>query len=463
MKRKIIASLLTLAIFVSPVLADAQAKAEETDRENLVLDSQSMEDAATEWLSDYIQSIHPTSLPALAGGICYFTYDVGNRRVGKIFDSSSVEYSYDEEGWLQKIVIGDSDEVNVEYEFGLSTRVSTIFYSGETFCLNYDSNGNVESLSWNGKVLLGYDYSSDFGGEITYVVEDLSTLPDSVLQIGTLNPFRYHGYMYDAETGYYFTGALYYDPVSDSFYQEELPEKVEQSRVTVNEIIDYVNDQTSYLMSLAGTGHGAPIAYSSGWYNSLSTEDIVARLLYGEAGTELNDIRAVSWVLLNRYEPNNPNFYNGSHTIRNIATKPWEFYSITAGTAVARCSDENALLANPGNLQRFSTCTWYACAVCKVVNYNNNSSTGVNWSSIVTKPSYITTQKYFMSYGTFVSNVNQGYNYLYYNYNNQPLIMNSVAIPGIQGNIIYKSTVINISNNYPGGTISGIYNIYYNS
>ena len=30
--------------------------------------------------------------------------------------------------------------------------------------------------------------------------------------IGTLNPFRYRGYVYDEETGLYYYGARYYEP-----------------------------------------------------------------------------------------------------------------------------------------------------------------------------------------------------------------------------------------------------------
>ncbi len=39
------------------------------------------------------------------------------------------------------------------------------------------------------------------------------TLTDSTSAgIGTLNPFRYRGYIYDAETGLYYCNSRYYDP-----------------------------------------------------------------------------------------------------------------------------------------------------------------------------------------------------------------------------------------------------------
>ena len=42
--------------------------------------------------------------------------------------------------------------------------------------------------------------------------------------IAFINPFRYRGYMYDAETGFYLTGTRYYDPVIGRFINADNPE-----------------------------------------------------------------------------------------------------------------------------------------------------------------------------------------------------------------------------------------------
>ena len=35
--------------------------------------------------------------------------------------------------------------------------------------------------------------------------------------LGAKNPFRYRGYYYDTETGYYYLNSRYYDPVTGRF------------------------------------------------------------------------------------------------------------------------------------------------------------------------------------------------------------------------------------------------------
>jgi len=62
----------------------------------------------------------------------------------------------------------------------------------------YDANGNLKA-----------EYIYDAWGNCTVTVD--------VDSIGTLNPIRYRGYYYDAETGFYATGIRYYDPAVGRF------------------------------------------------------------------------------------------------------------------------------------------------------------------------------------------------------------------------------------------------------
>ena len=45
----------------------------------------------------------------------------------------------------------------------------------------------------------------------------MSTTDITSIKIGTLNPFCYRRYCYDAETGLYYLGSRYYDPVIGRF------------------------------------------------------------------------------------------------------------------------------------------------------------------------------------------------------------------------------------------------------
>ena len=89
----------------------------------------------------------------------------------------------------------------------------------------YDADGNPYGFSYNGTA---YYYVKNLQGDVEAIVNsggtivvryyydawgnilDVSgTLADT---IGEANPIRYRGYVYDAETGYYYLNSRYYDP-----------------------------------------------------------------------------------------------------------------------------------------------------------------------------------------------------------------------------------------------------------
>ncbi|MBQ9833179.1 MAG: RHS repeat-associated core domain-containing protein, partial [Clostridia bacterium] len=90
---------------------------------------------------------------------------------------------------------------------------------------SYDSLGNVIAVNFNGTY---YYYIRNLQGDIigildsnmNYVVEYsydtwgklISTTGSLASTLGTLNPFRYRGYVYDTETGLYYVSSRYYDP-----------------------------------------------------------------------------------------------------------------------------------------------------------------------------------------------------------------------------------------------------------
>ena len=45
--------------------------------------------------------------------------------------------------------------------------------------------------------------------------------------IGTLNPFRYRGYVYDEETGFYYVSSRYYDPEVGRWINADDPEIID--------------------------------------------------------------------------------------------------------------------------------------------------------------------------------------------------------------------------------------------
>ena len=77
----------------------------------------------------------------------------------------------------------------------------------------YGHGGNVEGiLDAGGNLLVRYTY--DAWGNFT---ESVNTSDPGALAALALNPFRYRGYVYDYETGFYYLQSRYYDPETGRF------------------------------------------------------------------------------------------------------------------------------------------------------------------------------------------------------------------------------------------------------
>ena len=81
-----------------------------------------------------------------------------------------------------------------------------------TYYYLFDLQGNVTALvRSNGNLIATYEY--DAWGR-PYGVKDANG--DSITSethVARLNPYRYRGYYYDEETGFYYCGSRYYDPI----------------------------------------------------------------------------------------------------------------------------------------------------------------------------------------------------------------------------------------------------------
>ena len=135
--------------------------------------------------------------------------------------TNNVSYSYDEHGIrTQKTVNG----IATNYNYHGSALISQVT-GNDTLLFSYDAAGNVAAVNYNGTY---YYYVRNgqndiirlIDGESNTVVEytydswgtPLSTTGTLASTLGAQNPFRYRGYVYDAETGFYYVSSRYYDP-----------------------------------------------------------------------------------------------------------------------------------------------------------------------------------------------------------------------------------------------------------
>ena len=124
----------------------------------------------------------------------------------------------------------DAEHVRRELDFTYySTRICKVIW---TIYYAYDASGSVIGMEYNGAK---YWYDKNLQGDIVGIRNSTGTLVAQYVydawgnhrqitdgsgndvsadtsHIANINPFRYRGYYYDVETGWYYLNARYYDP-----------------------------------------------------------------------------------------------------------------------------------------------------------------------------------------------------------------------------------------------------------
>ena len=144
--------------------------------------------------------------------------------------ANSYVYSYDENGIRTRKTIGST--VTDYYYNGtllMGTVKTTTNSDGSTTTsklrFSYDADGKVVAVNYNGNY---YYYLRNAQSDIVKLIDKtgatvveyrydswgklLSTSGSLASTLGKNNPFRYRGYVYDEETGFYYVSSRYYDP-----------------------------------------------------------------------------------------------------------------------------------------------------------------------------------------------------------------------------------------------------------
>ena len=147
-----------------------------------------------------------------------FTWTAGRRLSGVTDGESSYTYAYDGDGnRISKTVNGVTTEfVYVDGKLlGLKKGQDKLqfLYDETDTAYGFIHNGTPYYYDKNlqGDIIGIYDRNGSRVATYTY---DVWGLPEFISDnaLATLNPLRYRGYFYDDETGFYLTGARYYDP-----------------------------------------------------------------------------------------------------------------------------------------------------------------------------------------------------------------------------------------------------------
>ena len=140
--------------------------------------------------------------------IASYEYDASGLRISKTTTSGgNVYYVYDENS---NLIFEKHSDYTLAFYYdgnGIRTHFTKKSDSGfETYYYRYNLQGDIIALLNNaGTVVAEYNYTA-YGKPI-----------GTVSEIGNLNPFRYRGYYYDTETGFYYLQSRYYDPYTCRF------------------------------------------------------------------------------------------------------------------------------------------------------------------------------------------------------------------------------------------------------
>ena len=164
-----------------------------------------------------------------------FSYDATGRRLSK----NSIKFYYDSEGTLLKQSNG------LEFFYGADGLVA-IKYGGLPYLCRKDMLGNILALlDSSGNVVVQYKY--DAWGNHTVTDANGNAITDAN-HIGNLNPFRYRGYYFDCETGFYFLQSRYYDPEVGRFLNMDSIEYANPESVNGINLYSYcINDPVNYI------------------------------------------------------------------------------------------------------------------------------------------------------------------------------------------------------------------------
>ena len=144
-------------------------------------------------------------------GTATYTYDMNGLRTTKTVGGTTTNYFY-----------------NNTVLMGLTTGTTYLLFS-------YDAAGLVQAVNYNGTY---YYYLRNGQGDIVKIIDgsgntvveysydswgkQLSCTGTLATTLGTLNPFRYRGYVYDEETGFYYLKSRYYDPETCRFISADV-------------------------------------------------------------------------------------------------------------------------------------------------------------------------------------------------------------------------------------------------
>ena len=147
-----------------------------------------------------------------------YGYDSDSVRTTKTVNGVKYTYAY-LNGQLMYETRGDAKFYYSYDANGILYNVRYTLTDGGTeysYYYTHNSRGDIIGI-YNGAGELKAHYEYDTWGNVISITDNNGNAITNPNHIGNLNPFRYRGYYYDTESGFYYLMSRYYDPVTHRF------------------------------------------------------------------------------------------------------------------------------------------------------------------------------------------------------------------------------------------------------
>ena len=217
-----------------------------------------------------------------------FTWESGRRLASVIVDGTELSFTYNDEGIRTSKTVGTVAHVyhlnGAQIVFEESDAAVLVYlYDAEgspigmQYRREFDNVGVFEEYwfekNLQGDIVAVYDgegtklisYTYDAWGNFTTTYHNGCTESSAA----NLNPFRYRGYYYDADTGLYYLQSRYYDPVVGRFLNADIYISTGQGLLGYNMfaycynspvcLADYTGEDAIYVVILSFGKGGLPV------------------------------------------------------------------------------------------------------------------------------------------------------------------------------------------------------------
>lgn len=302
----------------------------------------------------------------------------------------SSQFTYEGICIVNEVRDGKSIEYLLEYDENYNAKYSGFIYEENTYHYIWNEGKIVAIKDESENEIARYDYDSLQVVGVLKLAGDEWQVNNDADFIGNFNKIRSYGAYYDDETGWYYSNGVYNDVCENKIvglkdnnphYTETnpFPETWNEGIMLFGyEVDDYEAEMLAEELLSSSSFNAAKTDEYYSKTSKASTEEIIARLIYGENNTRTLDQRAIAWVLLNRYHYN-PALFGA--TLRDVAIKDGAFAGLKNPAAKQA--------QNPSD-SKWSNAVYLACLIC-------TNDTEACWNSISPKPTGITNQTYFRS------------------------------------------------------------------